>query len=243
MQRILFLFTLSCFAINARAQTGTWSSAGIDFKHNNKWESEIQLIQRFNPNGWTKGGVSLTESYSPLKYIALGLQYRWTMFPNEKVYLSDSPFDNGNRIQFSIDWKLVRSKKEQNRFEISWRNAIQLERLNGARNPLICRSRIKISSPEWRKMRINARAEYFYWSNAVQYWNDSQLIQYGLSKEWRYSASLEMKLNSKNKFQFGFCYSNRLMKQDRQWCTFSFNHEIKRKKEGSKKTEALPVQE
>jgi len=107
MQRILFLFTLSYFAIKAHAQTGIWSSAGIDFKHNKKWESDFQVIHRYNQAGWSKSGISLSEFFSPKKFIVLGLQYRWSLFPNEQIYLIESPFDSGNRAQFSADWKVV----------------------------------------------------------------------------------------------------------------------------------------
>jgi hypothetical protein len=69
------------------------------------------------------------------------------------------------------------------------------------------------------------------------------LIQYGLTKEWRHSADVELKVNKNNQFNFGFCYSNRMLKTDRQWFTIGFNHEIKGKKESSKKTEINPNQE
>jgi hypothetical protein len=185
----------------------------------------------------------LTEHLQVNKKISLSLQYRWTTFPNDHVSLNDAILDHGNRAQLAISWKLLRSKKEQNGFECTWRNAVQMERLTWERSPILLRSRLKLSTPEWRKVRLNTKVEYFYWLNAIQYWSDNQLIQYGLSKEWRYSADLELKVNKNNQFNFGFCYSNRMLKADRQWFTIGFNHEIKRKKESSKKTEINPNQE
>ncbi len=224
------------------AQSGLWSSASFSTRHNKKWQSELQLLQRYNPNGWSKSGIALTEHFQLKKKISVALQYRWTAFPNENALLNDANLDYGNRLRLAISLKLLQSKKDQNRFECSWRNAIQVERLTWERSPIVLRSRLKLSTPEWKKIRLNANAEYFYWINAIQYWSDKQLIQYGLSKEWRYSADIEFKVNKNNQFNFGFCYNNRLLKQDRQWFTIGFNHEIKRKKESSKKTEINPTQ-
>ncbi len=233
-QRLLSaLFILIAYACNA--QSGLWGTASFSTRHNKKWQSELQLLQRYSPEGWSKSGIALTEQFEPNKKISVALQYRWTAFPIENVTLNDANLDHGNRLRLAITLKLLRSKKDQNRFEITWRNAIQMERLTWERNPIVLRSRLKISSPEWKKIRLNTKVEYFYWLNAVEYWSDEQSIQYGLSKEWRYSADIELKVNKNNQFNFGFCYNNRLLNQDRQWFTVAFKHVIKRKKESSKK--------
>ena len=236
---VLFIFIAQAF----NAQTGLWSAASVSTRHNKKWQSELQLLQRYNSEGWSKSGIALTEHFQPKKILSFALQYRWTAFPNENAILNDANGDQGNRVRLSVSLKLLRSKKDQNRFECSWRNAIQMERLTWERSPILLRSRLKLSTPEWKKLRLNARVEYFYWLNAVQYWSNDQLIQYGLSKEWRYSADIELKVNKNNQFNFGFCYNDRLLKKDRQWFTIGFNHEIKRKKESSKKTEITPTQD
>jgi hypothetical protein len=240
-QRLLSaLLILTAFACNA--QSGLWSTASFSTRHNKKWQSELQLLQRYNPDGWSKSGIALTEQFQPNKKISFALQYRWTVFQNENALLNDAYLDHGNRVRLAVSLKLLQSKKDQNRFECSWRNTIQLERLTWERSPIVLRSRLRLSTPEWKKIRLNANTEYFYWVNAVQYWSDKQLIQYGLSKEWRYSTDIEFKVNKNNQFNFGFCYSNRLLKKDRQWFTIGFHHEIKRKKESSKKTEINPTQ-
>ena len=241
-QRFLSAF-LILIAYACNAQSGLWSIASFSTRHNKKWQSELQLLQRYNPDGWSKSGIALTEQFQPNKKISFALQYRWTAFPNENALLNDANLDHGNRLRLAVSLKLLQSKKDQNRFECSWRNAIQVERLTWERSPIVLRSRLKLSTPEWKKIRLNTKVEYFYWLNAVKYWSDNQLIQYGLSKEWRYSADIEFKVNKNNQFNFGFCYNNRLLKQDRQWFTIGFNHEIKRKKESSKKTEINPTQD
>ncbi len=225
------------------AQSGLWSNVSLSSKHNKKWKSELALLHRYSPEGWSKSGFALTEHLQVKKKLSLSLQYRWTAFPNENAILNDANGDQGNRVRLAVSLKLLRSKKDQNGFECSWRNAIQMERLTWERSPILLRSRLKLSTPQWRKVRLNTKVEYFYWFNAIQYWSDNQLIQYGLSKEWRYSADVELKVNKNNQFNFGFCYSNRMLKADRQWFTIGFNHEIKRKKESSKKTEINPNQE
>jgi hypothetical protein len=225
------------------AQSGLWSNVSLSSKHNKKWKSELALLHRYSSEGWSKSGFTLTEHLQVKKKLSLSLQYRWTAFPNENAILNDANGDQGNRVRLAVSLKLLRSKKDQNGFECSWRNAIQMERLTWGRSPILLRSRLKLSTPEWKKLRLNARVEYFHWLNAVQYWSNDQLIQYGLSKEWRYSADIELKVNKNNQFKFGFCYNDRLLKKDRQWFTIGFNHEIKRKKESSKKTEITPTQD
>jgi hypothetical protein len=238
LSALLILIALAC-----NAQSGLWSTASFSTRHNKKWQSELQLLQRYSSDGWSKSGIALAEHFQPNKKLSITLQYRWTAFPNENVKLNDANLDHGNRLRLAISLKLLQSKKDQNRFEITWRNSIQMERLTWERNPIVLRSRLKMSSPEWKKIRLNTKVEYFYWLNAVEYWSDEQSIQYGLSKEWRYSADIELKVNKNNQFNFGFCYNNRLLKQDRQWFTIGFKHEIKRKKESSKKTEPNPSRE
>jgi hypothetical protein len=235
----LFIFIAQAFI----AQTGLWTTAAFSTRHNKNWQSELQLLQRYNSEGWSKSGIALTEHFQPKKTLSFTLQYRWTAFPNENPLLNNLNRDQGNRVRLAVSLKLLRSKKDQNRFECSWRNAIQMERLTWERSPIILRSRLKISTPEWKKVRLNTSVEYFYWFNAIQYRSNDQLIQYGLSKEWRYSADIELKVNKNNQFNFGFCYSNRMLKVDRQWFTIGFNHEIKSKKGSSKKTEINPNQD
>ncbi len=239
-----FLSTLFILIISAcYAQTGLWSAASFSTRHNKKWKSELQLLQRYSPEGWSKSGIAVTEHFQPKKILSFALQYRWTAFPNENMILNDADWDYGNRVRLAVSLKPLRSKKDQNRFECSWRNAVQMERLTWERSPILLRSRLKLSTPKWKKVRLNTSAEYFYWLNAVQYRSNEELIQYGLSKEWRYSADIELKINKNNQLNFGFCYNNRLLKNDRQWLTVGFNHEIMRKKESTKKTETKPTQE
>ncbi len=241
-QGILTIILLLIVSVGS-AQSGLWSNVSVSTKHNKKWKSELQLIHRYSHEGWTKSGIAVTEHFQPKKILAFALQYRWTALPNENAILNDANWVNGNRVRLAISLKLLRSKKDQNGFECSWRNAIQMERLTWERSPILLRSRLKVSTPEWKKVRLNTRVEYFYWLNAVQYWSNDQLIQYGLSKEWRYSAEIELKINKNNQMNLGFCYNNRLLNKDRQWFTLGFNHEIKMKKQNSKKTEINPTQE
>lgn len=243
MRQRLLSALLILIACACNAQSGLWSTASFSTRHNKKWQSELQLLQRRSSDGWSKSGIALTEHFQPKKKLSIALQYRWTAFPNENALLTDANLDYGNRLRLAVSLKLLQSKKDQNRFECSLRNAIQVEKLIWERSPIVLRSRFRLSTPEWKKIRLNANAEYFYWINAVQYWSDEQMVQYGLSKEWRYSADIEFKVNKTNQFNFGFCYNNRLLKQDRQWFTIGFNHEIKREKNSSKKTEINPTQE
>jgi hypothetical protein len=236
---ILFILMISA----CTAQTGLWSAASFSTRHNKKWQSELQLLQRYSPEGWSKSGIAITEHFQPKKILSFEMQYRWTAFPNDNMTQNDADWDHGNRVRLAVSLKPLRSKKDQNRFECAWRNAIQMERLTWERNPILLRIRLKLSTPQWKKVRLNTQVEYFYWLNAVQYWSDEQLIQYGLSKEWRYSADIELKINKNNQFNVGFCYNNRLLKIDRQWLTIGFHHEIKRKKESAKKNENKPTQE